>query len=229
MTPTMTPTATPASRRTCRTASLLRPVVLVCTLVLTGCSSSGDEEQGAPGPEASSSAVPTDDATQGASGDAVEGEPTDTYTDSPIPTTVEVPVEDLPGFAALRVWDDDDELIEGPRQVTGGLVVEQGELAVLVASTEALITAETAAAEMRDWRRHNGYTSETAELLEPVIVDGQEVLHARGESGLQQYDLFLRLADNGDALRFVFSTPVELGDAEREEYLGSVLSTVEFA
>lgn len=220
----MTATMTLTPRRTRPAVGrLLGPLVLAALLALTGCSGAGDDE-----PDTAASAASPSGTTTGDPAVEADEEPADTYTGSPVPATVEVPVKDLPGFEEIRFWKSDDELLEGPRQVTGGLVVDEGELAVLVASTEALITEETVEAEMRDWRRHNGFTDALPELLDPVVVDGEEVLHARGKSGLQQYDLFLKLADNGDALRFVFSTPLALTEAEREDYIASVLATVEF-
>ena len=65
-------------------------------------------------------------------------------------------------------------------------------------------------------------------VLDTVVVDGEEMQRARGSSGLQSYDYFVRIADSGDALSVFFSLPQALSEAEREEYIGSVLSTVEF-
>lgn len=223
----MTPSAT-LPRRSRPFIRALAVVPVLALLALTGCSGGDEPGSATDASSSSTSAGPAEGATDPATDPAGGGGPTDTYTDSPVPTTVDVPVEDLPGFEEIRFWEGDDDLLEGPRMVTGGLVVDEGELAVQVAALEEILSEETSQAQLRNWIRYNSFSEERAVVLDPVVVDGEEMLRARGSSGLQLYDYFVRLSDTGEALSVFFSLPKALSETEREEYIGSVLSTVEF-
>ena len=82
-------------------------LVLASAVALTGCST--DE---APAPSTSASSPSTSSAT-------ARTEPVDTYTDSPVPATVEVPVDDLPGFEAISFWEG-TEVVDAIEKVATG-------------------------------------------------------------------------------------------------------------
>lgn len=218
---------TPTMRRTPSASLAAGSLGLVLLLSLTGCGGEDGEEPGdaATTPAAVGSASEEPDVEDGDEVD--DAEPADTYGEGSVPVTVEVDVKDLPGFEEVRFWKGTD-LIPGVRTMTGGLVVDGEELAVLVGSTEAVITEDTAAGAMRYWRNNNSFTDGPTELLDPVVVDGLEMLRARGESGERRFDYFTRLSDAGDELHLLFSLPQELSEAEAEDYIGSVLAAVDF-
>lgn len=210
------------------TTLVVSSITLSVVMVLTGCSGSGSEDPRATATTSATSVPSPRSLDIDDEGDQTGTEPEDTFAGGSVPVTVDVPVGDLPGFAQVRFWKGSD-LLPGPRMNTGGLTLDEGELAVQVSSVEAAITEDTAEAQMRYWRRNNGVTAEPAELLDPVVVDGVEMLHARGESGFQHYDYFLRLADNGDELSLLFSLPQEMAHSDREDYIASVMAEIEFA
>lgn len=219
---------TPTMRRTHPLSTLAGSLALVALLPLAGCGGEdgGDPEDAATTSAGSASEEPDDGDAEDDGDDEADLE--DTYAEGSVPVTVEVPVKDLPGFEEVRFWKGTD-LSPGPRMVTGGLVVDGEELALQVNATEAVITEDTAAGAMRYWRNNNSFTEEPAELLDPVVVDGVEMLHARGESGgVRRYDYFTRLSDAGDELSLLFSLPLDMAEAKAEDYIGSVLAAVEF-
>jgi hypothetical protein len=195
-------------------------VCVVLVSAVTGCS--GDVESGTSAAEASSSPAVTD-VTDDAEDD---GEPVDSDTDSPVPATVEVSVDDLPGFDAVSFWRG-TEVVDGPRQVTGQLDVDGETLLVQVSSLEDVLARETSEQELRAWVRDNPFTTGPVDVLDPVAVDGAELLHARGDDGLAQWDRYTLVASSGEALSVMFSLPLDLPDAEREDYIASVMATVE--
>lgn len=183
----------------------------------SGTASGQDERTGTTSP---SSASTTPSEADTSTPDALAG--------GTVPATVEVPVDDLPGFEAISFWEG-TEVVDGPRQVTGQLDVAGETLLVQASSLEDALARETSEQELRAWVRDNPFTKGPVDVLDPLPLDGAEVLHARGDDGLAQWDRFTLVTTAGEALSVMFSLPLDLPDAEREDYIASVMATVRLA
>ncbi len=154
--------------------------------------------------------------------------PVDTYADvEPAPQALDASL--VKGVEAFAIWAD-AEPEETPQQLGGGTRTADGEaVAVALSSRTGLLAMKNARAEMRYLDKRNGLTTEPLEMLDPVVVDGLEMARARGASvnGLDA-DFFVH-ATGETTIEVNFLTPSSLSEAEREEWIGQVMATLEFS
>jgi hypothetical protein len=204
-----------AARRAGATALSIALLAAVAGCAEPSEPASGQDERTDTTSPSSASTTPSD--ADASTGDAFAG--------GTVPATVEVPVDDLPGFEAISFWKG-TEVVDGPRQVTGQLDVGGETLLVQASSLEDALARETSEQELRAWVRDNPFTKGPVDVLDPVSLGGAEVLHARGDDGFAQWDRYTLVTTAGEALSVMFSLPLDLPDAEREDYIASVMATV---
>jgi hypothetical protein len=90
-----------------------------------------------------------------------------------------------------------------------------------------VIGKETSEAEVRYWSRNSGLLEDRAKVLDPVVVDGLELQHARGRNGVEVVDGYL-YSDGEISYRVIFTTPLSYTEAQRDEAIGQVMATLEF-
>lgn len=212
-------TGSTPSRSAARCAGTTAIAVALLAAV-AGCSEPSEPASGQD--ERTGTASPSSASTTPAEVDASSEE---AFAGGTVPATVEVSVDDLPGFEAISFWEG-TEVVDGPRQVTGQLDVGGETLLVQASSLEDALARETSEQELRAWVRDNPFTKGRVDVLDPVSLDGAEVLHARGDDGFAQWDRFTLVTTAGEALSVMFSLPLDLPDAEREDYIASVMATV---
>lgn len=197
-------------------------VVLATGVALSGCADDEGAERTAPVSAAASSGA-AEPSTTG----EPEAEPEDTWGDVTDPATVPLDAELLRGVEAVSIWEGATPQVE--EGLGGGeLVLGPGRsLALLVSTLPEVLAPGSSQAMLRDWSRVNGVTSSKVQELEPVVVDGQEMLRARGDNGFTVYDAFF-LGDDQIGIEVVVATPIDFTDAEREEAIGQVMVTLEF-
>ncbi len=152
---------------------------------------------------------------------------------APLPVTVVCDDDDVDAWA--RSVGADVVRVDGPglnRAVEAGMeaLAADGEaVAVALSSRTGLLAMKNARAEMRYLDKRNGLTTEPLEMLDPVVVDGLEMARARGASvnGLDA-DFFVH-ATGETTIEVNFLTPSSLSEAEREEWIGQVMATLEFS
>lgn len=198
---------------------------LAAVVLLGGCGGSATTEPGDPAGEPSSDAATSPGSP--ASTSPGNDHETDTYADAE-PATLALDADLLDGVSAVRVWAGSD-VEETPGQVGGGTTTAEGEtVAVVVHTMPAPVAKADARAEMRYWLEHNLMSTGHARELDPVVVDGEEVLRARGASiDDLVVDHFVR-ATGEVTVEIDFLTPASLGEKEREEWIGQVMATVQF-
>ena len=195
------------------------------TLLAASTAACGDDATDPrPGGDATSIATTTASPTS-TTGDAA---PVDTYADvEPAPQALDASL--VEGVEAFAIWAD-AEPEETPQQLGGGTRTADGEaVAVALSSRTGLLAMKNARAEMRYLDKRNGLTTEPLEMLDPVAVDGLEMARARGASvnGLDA-DFFVH-ATGETTIEVNFLTPSSLSEAEREEWIGQVMATLEFS
>lgn len=198
---------------------LTRTWAVVGLVLLAGCSGQEDPDG------------PADSRTPAAVSTSPEGTPTteapaNTFADVGEPATVPLRADRVPGFEAIRAWEGSD--VSGETgSVAAELFLSPGRsLVVLPNSFDGLSARESSEAEMEYWREHNVFTEGPTKVMDPVVVDGVEMLHARGEGPLGLVDWFVRAT--GDlTVEVLFTMPADLSEEERETYVGQVMATVE--
>jgi hypothetical protein len=195
------------------------------TLLVGGTTACGDDAAD-PRPSDGASAIGT--ATTSPSATTEDASPVDTYADvEPAPQALDASLVD--GVEAFGIWAD-AEAEETPQQLGGGTRTDDGEaVAVALSSREGLLAMKNARAEIRYLDRHSGLATGPLEMLDPVVVDGLEMARARGASinGLD-VDFFIH-ATGERTIELDFLTPASLGEAEREEWIGQVMATLEIS
>jgi len=194
-------------------------------LLLGGCS----DDAGLPATGSSQSADPAEP-TEGEAPDAVdesEAAPEETWADVEEPATMKVPLRSVEGVESVRVW-------EGSRfRVTPSAVVvavpspDRGGFQTLTLGSDRLLGKDTSEEEVRYWAASNGLTEGRAKILEPVVVDGLEMEHARGRNGVEVVDGYL-YSDGEISYRVIFTTPLDYTEAQRDEAIAQVMATLEF-
>ena len=195
------------------------------TLLVGGTTACGGDAAD-PRPSDGASAIGT--ATTSPSATPEDASPVDTYADvEPAPQALDASLVD--GVEAFGIWAD-AEPEETPQQLGGGTRTDDGEaVAVALSSREGLLAMKNARAEIRYLDKHNGLTTEPLRMLDPVVVDGVEMARARGASdnGLDA-DFFVH-ATGETTIEVNFLTPSSLSEAEREEWIGQVMATLELS
>ena len=212
-----TPPFTAASQPLAVPVPLL--VLVTClTLLVAGC---GGEEAT---PDADASPAP---ATSSAAGSTPATDaPSDTFADVEERATVPVAVEVVPGIDALSVWKGAD--VEDREEPIGAeLFLSPGRSVTLVANSfDGLSARPTSEAELRYFRRNSAFVDGAITVMEPVVVDGLEMLHARGEGPLGTVDWFVHAF--GDlTVEVLFTMPADLSEEQRETYVAQVMATLE--
>lgn len=196
--------------------------VLAAGVALSGCADDEDAERTAPVSAAASSGA-AEPSTTG----ELEAEPEDTWGDVADPATVPLDAGQLRGVGAVSIWEGAEPQNE-PDLVGGELVLGPGRsLALLVSTLPEVLAPGSSLVMLRDWSRVNGVTTSKVQELEPVVVDGQEMLRARGDNGVTVYDAFF-LGDDTMGIEVVVATPIDFDEAERQEAIGQVMATLEF-
>ena len=193
-------------------------VVLATGVALSGCSAEEDPAQGA-----SASAVPSSAALD----PREEEEPEDTFADVEEPATVPMPAGRQPGVRAVNAWEG-AKVLDGKDPIAAELVLGPSRAAVLlVNSVDGLSARGSGEAELRYWRKRNLFTEGPVEVMDPVVVDGVEMQHARGSSAVDLVDWFVYAVDDL-TVEVLFFLPLDFSEEEREEYIGQVMATLEF-
>ncbi|GAB2624432.1 hypothetical protein GCM10027270_08960 [Nocardioides ginkgobilobae] len=193
-------------------------VVLATGVALSGCSAEEDPAQGA-----SASAVPSSAALD----PREEEEPEDTFADVEEPASRALDADLLDGVAAMSVWQG-AELEEDSRLAVAEITVAQRPVVVSVLTQTGLTARESAQAEMRYWIKRNNTTEGPVEVLDPVVVDGAELQRVRGATIADLVVDRFFYATGEVSVDVQFLTPTELSEAEREDYIGQVMATLEF-
>lgn len=199
---------------------------LAALTLLAGSTAACGDDATDPQPSGEATSIGTTTASPSpTTGDAA---PVDTYADvEPAPQALDASLVD--GVEAFGIWAD-AEPEETPQQLGGGTRTDDGEtVAVALSSREGLLAMKNARAEIRYLDKHNGLTTEPLRMLDPVVVDGVEMARARGASinGLDA-DFFIH-ATGERTIELDFLTPASLSDAEREEWIGQVMATLELS
>jgi hypothetical protein len=210
-----------------RRSVLLASLVLV--LPLSGCAQE-DDSAGSVDPSTSSSASTeaTSDPTR-ATETAEAAGTSDTFADVADPATMAVPargMDALDALADVKVWEGSDFIISD-QQVTVGLVREDNSEVVVALQSDRVLAEPSSREEMDYWLEYTQMAERPREV-DPVVVDGVEMLRAQGTNGFAFIDHFVR--GNGDLTATIdFVLPLDMSKAEREEYVGQVMATVQLA
>lgn len=201
----------------------LTTLAAVTAIVLAGCSEDPDPG-GATSLSPSSGETTPGEQTAGA--EETPDAPKNTYDAVEEPAPVALDADLVDGIEAISVWEEAEPLNEQD-EVGGEVSLGAGRSLVLYARTiPAPLAAGSSGAALRDWRRNNGITVGPTEVLDPVVVDGVEMLRARGENPANVVDVFI-LGTEGLTIEVLFGTPIDFSEAEREEAIGQVMATVE--
>lgn len=192
-------------------------VLVTClTLLVAGCGS----EEATPDADASP-------ATSSAAGSTPATEaPSDTFAEVKERATVPVAADVVPGIDALSVWKGAN--VEDREEPIGAeLFLSPGRSVTLVANSfDGLSARPTSEAELRYFRRNSAFVDGSVTVMEPVVVDGLEMLHARGEGPLGTVDWFVHAF--GDlTVEVLFTMPADLSEDQRETYVAQVMATLE--
>lgn len=203
-------------------AALVAPVLVAA--VLAGCAGESSEEAsgpavGTPGPtqaEPSTRAEP----------DLGSDDTGDTFADVAEPASVPLDADLADGVEAISVWEG-AELLEEPGRLGGELFLSPGRSLVLfLTSTTGVLAEDTSEAAMEYWKRSNFVTEGPIEDLDPVVVDGVEMLRARGGNEVMVADVFV-LSSEDVSIEILFTTPTDWEDDLREERIAQVMATVD--
>lgn len=201
------------------------PALLLLTAVASGCSGdpAGSAEQQ---PTAASSAANGEESSQPSGSAGATGGAGGTFDGVADPATKRVPLEQLSGFADVRVWPG-STISEGTRMVSAELRSPEGSLLVGIDSTSPAIVKEDSRAELAYWMEYSNLVEGRPKEVDPVVVDGLEMLHARGQGPFGVVDYFVH--GTGSATwSLTFALPDGLGEQEREDRIAQVMATVDF-
>lgn len=204
------------------------PLALVTSLLVlaVGCGEGPASGPDAPGAETT---APSTAAPPTAASSPAESEPEvdDTFADVAEPASLPLDADLLDGVSAVSVWKG-AELLEDEGLSTAEIKVPPGRpAAVTVLTRTQPLARDTAAAERRYWMKRNTITEGPIEVLDPVVVDGAELQRARGRTILDLVvDRFFH-ATGEVSVEVQFLLPAELSEAERENYIGQVMATLD--
>lgn len=208
--------------RRLRSLAATLTTLTLAAVALAGCSQdSGDSP--VPG-AATSLATSPDEETPGGeeSSDGVE----DTYADVADPATVPLDADLVAGVEAISTWEG-SEVLEDPGTLGGEVFLSPGRSLVLFLTVnEGVLAEETSQAALRYWKQTNFVTEGPIEDLEPVVVDGVEMLRARGENPTMIADVFV-VGSEDVSIEVMITTPTDWDRERREERIGQVMATLE--
>lgn len=193
-------------------------IVLAAAVLLTGCSGKEPPASGAttsPEPSSRAAEPPAE----------VVSEPEDTWADVEDPATMRVPLAMVEGVEDVRVWEG-SLFRKNPTAVVVAGPADGGGVQTLTLGSSRVIGKETSEAEVRYWSRNSGLLEGRAKVLDPVVVDGLELQHARGRNEVEIVDGYL-YADGEISYRVIFTTPLSYTEAQRDEAIGQVMATLE--
>ncbi len=196
-------------------------MVLATGVALSGCADDEGAERTAPVSTAASSGA-AEPSTTG----EPEAEPEDTWADVEDPATMKVPLKSVDGVESVRVWEG-SLFRKNPTAVVVAGPADGGGVQTLTLGSSRVIGKETSEAEVRYWSRNSGLLEDRAKVLDPVVVDGLELQHARGRNGVEVVDGYL-YSDGEISYRVIFTTPLSYTEAQRDEAIGQVMATLEF-
>lgn len=198
------------------------PVTLLCAM-WAGCTGGPATDTGEPPPSPESSA-PSSPGTLDAAQSTSAALP-DTYAGVAEPATVRVPLAVLDGIEDVRFWKG-STIEEGPTQVFGDLTRKDGEEELVAVFSRAQpLAKESSEAEIRYWSKNNSFTEGRATVVDPVVVDGIEMLRAQGSNSFAEIDYFVH-ATGELSVGVLFVMPKAMSDAEREDRIGQVMTTL---
>lgn len=187
----------------------------------TGCA--GDAGDPAPGEDAAAEASASPGGTPDS---ATPAPPRDSYADVE-PATQAPPRVDMPGIARVAVWED-AEVRASVDAVVAAVETPAGIVSVTVGGLDGLAADDDSEAARAYWMEHNTETQGRVRVADPVVVDGVEMARARGRLGTDVVEAFFH-ADGEATVEAIFMIPASMGEAEREEWIGRVLVTLELA
>lgn len=151
----------------------------------------------------------------------------DTWADVEDPATMKVPLTSVEGVESVRVWEGSRFRINPSAVIVAVPSADRSSFQTLTLGSETLSPRASSEEEVRYWARSSGLVEGRAEVLDPVVVDGLELQHARGRNGVEIVDGYL-YADGEIAYRVIFTTPLDYTEAQRDEAIGQVMATLEF-
>ncbi len=200
--------------------------LLAAGAVLSGCAGGEDVDATAPVSSAPSSGAAESSSTEEPGTEEPETEPEDTWADVEEPAPVALDADLVEGLDAISVWEGTDVQDE-PGYIGGELFLGPGRSLVTLVSERADFLSEgSPEAQLRKWRRDNVVSNGPARELDPVVVDGVEMLRGRAEGPALVGDVFI-VAQEDLAIEVLITTPTDFSEAEREEAIGQVMATVE--
>ena len=197
-------------------------VVLATGVALSGCADDEGAERTAPVSAAASSGA-AEPSTTG----EPEAEPEDTWGDVEDPATMKVPLKSVDGVESVRVWEGSRFRVNPSAVIVAVPSADRSSFQTLTLGSETLSPLASSEEQVRYWARSSGLVEGRAEVLDPVVVDGLELQHARGRNGVEVVDGYL-YADGAIAYRVIFTTPLDYTEAQRDEAIGQVMATLEF-
>lgn len=203
--------------------------LVLTALTVSGCSQdpAPEEAGGDPSPVATAATSSSSADGEGATGSSGAPEASgDTYADVADPASVPLDADLVEGLDAISVWEGTDVQDE-PGYIGGELFLGPGRSLVTLVSERADFLSEgSPEAQLRKWRRDNVVSNGPARELDPVVVDGVEMLRGRAEGPALVGDVFI-VAQEDLAIEVLITTPTDFSEAEREEAIGQVMATVE--
>ncbi len=210
-----------------RTPLVIAALAVTPSLLLGGCSEErGGSTSSSQGPAAQEPSE-IDDPGAPESTEPSDAALDDTWADVEDPATMEVPLESVEGVKDVRVW-------EGSRfrQTPSAVIVavpttDRADFQTLTLGSSTTRARETSQEEAEYWARSSGLLKGRAKVLDPVVVDGLELQHARGSNEVEIVDGYL-YADGEISFRVIFTTPLDYTEAQRDEAIAQVMATLEF-
>ncbi len=197
-------------------------VMLATGVALSGCA----DDEGAETP-APVSAAPSSGAAEPSTTEEPEPGPEDTWADVEDPATMKVPLKSVDGVEGVRVWEGSRFRVNPSAVIVAVPSADRSSFQTLTLGSETLSPPASSEEAVRYWARSSGLVEGRAEVLDPVVVDGLELQHARGRNGVEVVDGYL-YADGAIAYRVIFTTPLDYTEAQRDEAIGQVMATLEF-
>ncbi|MGV3561975.1 MAG: hypothetical protein ACO1ON_01725 [Nocardioides sp.] len=138
-----------------------------------------------------------------------------------------VPLKSVEGVESVRVWEGSRFQVNPTSVVVAVPAPDREGFQTLTLGSDTLAAMPDSEEEVRYWAGSNGLTERRAEILDPVVVDGLELQHARGRNGVEVVDGYL-YSDGEISYRVIFTTPLDYTEAQRDEAIGQVMATLEF-
>lgn len=140
---------------------------------------------------------------------------------------MKVPLKSVDGVESVRVWEGSRFRVNPSAVIVAVPSADRSSFQTLTLGSETLSPLASSEEAVRYWARSSGLVEGRAEVLDPVVVDGLELQHARGRNGVEVVDGYL-YADGAIGYRVIFTTPLDYTEAQRDEAIGQVMATLEF-